>query len=198
MAPKKDPDSKVFITPAGLEMLCKEIWGEGWRSAFSDWTGISYSQLHRYMTVYNGQRIPKIVVLALVGLRDLGDLGKAPPDVSAFEAEQSASVAVKFQAEKKIKPVRERRDAPLIDMFGDDDPEPPAPPESPPESPPEPAAEPVETTAGKGPARTGPDRKGRTGKAGPAPDRQAKKPAAKAETPAPAKARPRRAALAKA
>lgn len=194
VARKKNTDDRVVITPAGLELLCTELWGEAWRAAFSEWTGITYSQLHRYMTIYNGQRIPKIVVLALVGLRDLRDLGKAGPDVSVFEADLSEAIPVKHIQKKKERPVRVSNDAPLIDIFGTGAPE----PEPTPAPAPEPAkARPATTKARTG--KAGPE----TGKAGPETGQgraksaaKAKKPAA-AKAPAPAKARPRRAALAK-
>lgn len=194
VARKKNTDDRVVITPAGLELLCTELWGEAWRAAFSEWTGITYSQLHRYMTIYNGQRIPKIVVLALVGLRDLRDLGKAGPDVSVFEADLSEAIPVKHIQKKKERPVRVSNDAPLIDIFGTGAPE----PEPTPAPAPEPAkARPATTKARTG--KAGPE----TGKAGPETGQGRAKSAAKAKKPAaakataPAKARPRRAALAK-
>lgn len=196
VARKKNTDDRVVITPAGLELLCTELWGEAWRAAFSEWTGITYSQLHRYMTIYNGQRIPKIVVLALVGLRDLRDLGKAGPDVSVFEADLSEAIPVKHIQKKKERPVRVSNDAPLIDIFGTGAPEAAPEPEPTPAPAPEPAkARPATTKARTG--KAGPE----TGKAGPETGQGRAKSAAKAKKPAaakaPAKARPRRAALAK-
>lgn len=124
MAKRAITTGKVPVTPEGLEMVCKEIWGEKWRQAFSDATGISYSQLHRYMTFYKGQVIPKIVILALVAIRDLADAKRPFPDVTPFEDDIANVKPVKFVQQAKPKPERVDNDAPLTDWgdFGDDTP----------------------------------------------------------------------------
>lgn len=208
---RKELETHVHITPAGLETLSRDIWGDQWRAKFSEVTGISYSQLHRYMTVYNGQMIPQVVVVALEGLRMLKTGPEGTPMLSIAEYRRPIAEAtpVKFVQEKRPKPERINNDAPIEDYFGLGEPtkepatpaapEPAATVEEPPAAPaPEPAKV-KPATPKKAPARTG--------KAGPETGKgkagtgagQAKKPAAKAKPAAtPKKPAPKRAALAKA
>jgi len=172
---KKTDDSKVFMTPASLEFVAKEIWGDKWRDDFQSTLGISYSQLHRYMTIYGGQRIPKIVALSLIMLREFKEREIPSPTLAGFEVDASEAVPVKFVQEKKVRPAKIDRDAPDIDLFGDA-PEPEKQPEQAVEAPetpaaPEPAAapapdpEPVKARTVRRKIETGPEpEKGRKAK----------------------------------
>ena len=149
MAKKKNTEiTHVHITPAGLETLCKEIWGDSWRSKFSEVTGLTYSQLHRYMTVYKGQMIPRIVVLALEGLRMLqtGPKGEPMIDIDQYRRPIAEATPVKFVQEKKVRPARPDTDAPLVDFFSETK-APPAPEPIPEPAKPEPKAKPVKAPA---------------------------------------------------
>jgi hypothetical protein len=208
MAKKKNTDlTHVHITPAGLESLCKDIWGDMWRAKFTEVTGITYSQLHRYMTIYKGQMIPQIVVVALVALRDLKHHNVTSSLITEYRRPIGEATPVKFVQEKKVRPAKPDTDAPLVDFFAD--PEPVKAPE--PEAAPEPQqaakkpakakTEPAKAKPAK--AKTEPVKKPateRTGKAGPetkkaGPDRtKAKTEPAKATVKKPA---PKRAALKK-
>ena len=119
---RNEVETHVHITPAGLEALAKEIWGDAWRARFSDVLGISYSQLHRYMTVYNGQRIPQVVVVALEGIRLLGKAAGLTPVISEYRRPVADAVAVKFVQEKKERPARATDPTPMVDFFGVDEP----------------------------------------------------------------------------
>ena len=198
----KETERDVAITPAGLEELCKDIWGDGWRSKFSDVLGISYSQLHRYMTVYKGQRIPQVVVVALEGLRMLktGPEGKPILSIAEYRRPAVDATPVKFVQEKKPRPLRVIDQTPVADFFSEKPAEPtPAPA---PEPPPAPAPNLAKASAKLGKALAPKPAKGKaetagtgTGKAktGTAP---AKKPAKVAKAEAPAKRpAPKRASL---
>ena len=121
---RNEVETHVHITPAGLEALAKEIWGDAWRAKFSDVLGISYSQLHRYMTVYNGQRIPQVVVVALEGLRLLttGTTNDTLVYIGTYRKPVADAVAVKFVQEKKERPGRATDPTPMVDFFGTDEP----------------------------------------------------------------------------
>lgn len=197
MAEEQD---KIHLTPKALEALSIELWGaEKWRAQVQEALGISYSQLHRYMTVYKGQRIPQVVALAMTALATLKRSEIEMPKLPEFKPEDLT--AVKFVWEAKPKPIRVINDAKEEDIFGlnDDDekeekPEeqaaPPA-PETPAPEPEKPAAKPSRKRAMS--PEASPDRK-RTGPAKAGPEKvtaPAKKPAAKkAATPkaTPAKA----------
>lgn len=116
--PKQVAAENVHITPAKVEEIGLEVWGERWREEMAKFLGISYSQLHRYMTIYKGQQIPKVVAVALIMRRQfLHD--NALPNFDSFVAPASESKPVKFVQVAKPKPEKPDLDAPVIDMFGE-------------------------------------------------------------------------------
>ena len=107
----------IHMTPADLQSTAIDIWGKDkWRGQFQDVLGISYSQLHRYMTVYKGQQIPRIVAMSMAMLKALKDADIDMPTLPDYKA--ADLVPVKFVWEKKPKPVRIDNDAPEEDFFG--------------------------------------------------------------------------------
>lgn len=110
----KKPET-VCITPSQVESMAVAIWGVDWRTHILPYLGVSYSQLHRYMTIYGGQSIPRPVALAMHYAHDAIKADKPLPVLPAIPA--SEAVAVKFKAIKKEKPVRVNNDAPEIDIF---------------------------------------------------------------------------------
>lgn len=166
--PKAAPIKTVHMTPATVETIGLELWGEKWREEIAKFLGISYSQLHRYMTVYKGQTIPRVVATALILRRHFGD-GTDMPDLDMHSAPLAEATPVKFVQVKKPKPERPDNDAPLIDLFGGT-PEPAPTPEPEPDTTP---TKPDRTGAGQGRKKTGQDKATKK----PAAAKPAKKPA---------------------
>jgi hypothetical protein len=193
MAKKKNTEiTHVHITPAGLETLCKEIWGDSWRSKFSEVTGLTYSQLHRYMTVYKGQMIPQIVVVALEAIRMLWKYEEVIPNISNYRKPISEATPVKFVQEKKVRPPRPDTDAPLVDFFSETKAAPTPEPAPEPDKPkPKPKAKPAKApAAAPAKAKTAPKRPDlKQAKAGPETG-----PAKRTGSAKPAKAAPKAAA----
>lgn len=182
----KKPET-VCITPSQVESMAVAIWGTDWRTHILPYLGISYSQLHRYMTIYGGQSIPRPVALAMHYAHDAIKADKPVPTLPTIPA--SESIAVKFKAIKKEKPVRVNNDAPEIDIFATapakqpekpvEEPkaETPAPAPEKPKAAPKAAAKPKEPAKAKAPAK-------------PKAEPKAKAPAKVKETVAKAKAAP--------
>lgn len=174
---------QVYMTPAALQEAAIELWGaDKWRGAFSEHTGISYSQLHRYMTVYKGQRIPQTLAMVMHLLMTLkvNDIELTP--LPMFPVTDLKPI--KFEWVKKPKPERPNNDAPEEDFFSTDDPEPETPaPE--PEKAADPAPEPekVETKPNRKRAALVPEAGPVKGRAGTPAKATTAKPA-KAKTPA--------------
>jgi len=96
----------ICITPQQVESMAVTIWGTDWRTHILPYLGISYSQLHRYMTIYGGQSIPRPVALAMHYAHDAIKADKPLPSLPDIPA--SEAVAVKFkQVKKPEKPVEE-------------------------------------------------------------------------------------------
>ncbi len=149
----------VNITPTQMESMSITIWGTDWRQKILPYLGISYSQLHRYMTVYGGQSIPRPVALAMHYAHDSIVNDKPLPTLPEIPASEVRPV--KFTHVKKPKPERVNNDAPEIDIFGDietEEPdntqqaEDPAPEPEKPEPAPKAAAKPKEKAPAKKPA----------------------------------------------
>jgi hypothetical protein len=124
MAKKRNKvETHVHITPAGLEALATQIWGKEWRAKFSEVLGVSYSQLHRYMTVYNGQTVPQAIVVALEALRLLttGPTNDTLVSIAHYRAPIADALPVKFVAEKKPERAKAIDSTPVADFFGGDD-----------------------------------------------------------------------------
>lgn len=174
MAKKIADTGRIVMTPQQFETMAVTIWGSEWRTPVLAYLGISYSQLHRYMTIYGGQTIPRPVALAMNYAHDCVNADKPVPVLAEFAA--SEAVPVKFVPTKKERPERVNNDAPEIDIFA----ETPAPEEKAPEPPPTAPEKPKKAPAKK-PAPAKP------AKATKAPAKPKEKPAA-----APAKKAPPR------
>lgn len=179
---EKPAIGKVFLTPAALQEAAIELWGEEkWRGAFQTHLGISYSQLHRYMTVYKGQRIPQTLAMVLHLLRTVKAAGVTVPPLPMYPA--ADLTPVKFEWVKKPKIARPDNDAPEEDFFGlgSTAPETSAPE---PEKAEQPAPKPEPAKPSRKRAMDGPE----TAKAGPVKGRAGEgvkaKPTAPAKTPA--------------
>lgn len=161
----------IHLTPKALESIAVELWGEDkWRAQVQDALGISYSQLHRYMTVYRGQRIPRVVALAMTAMVTLkrNEIALETPKFVAADLKP-----VKFIWEAKPKTVRVINDAPEIDLFGSG-PEEPEKPKDAPSKPPAPDVKAEEPPAPAKPSRKRampPETKPAAKKAGPAKDK---------------------------
>jgi hypothetical protein len=108
----------TFVTPAILERVALDLWGAKWRDEFCAFFDMTYSQLHRYMTVYKGQTIPKRIAVSLEMLEIL-KVNEIPfPSGDKWKVPASEATAVKFVAVAKPKVPRIVNDAPEIDMFG--------------------------------------------------------------------------------
>jgi len=175
----------AYMTPEHIEKLSIKLWGkEGWRTKFQDFFDMSYSQLHRYMTVYHGQTIPKPVALALDMALTLQMNEIDLPDLKDYATPIADVKPIKFVPEKKPKVVRPSNDAPIVDLFGDDDETTETAPEpTEQQAPAEPTTEPAET-------KPEPDRT-ETG------TKPARKPASKAKAKPAAPAKPKASAPAK-
>ncbi len=135
MARPKKTESVMWITPAAIEANAIANFGPNWRQTLPKAFDISYSQLHRYMTVYNGQTAPKAFAMALVALALMPkELREEFDAIMAQNAAAEDRSAVKFIATKADKPAKpQKEDAPAASFdFGGDDEEPAAPEPAPP------------------------------------------------------------------
>lgn len=181
--------TQAWITPAQIQEASLKLFGEKWREGFQDFFDMSYSQLHRYMAVYNGQTVPKAVALALDMALTLKANDLELPTLKDWITPIADVKPLLFVPEKKPKVPRPDNDAPAIDLFGDADTEPAAETEEQTETTEEPLAPPTTEPEAK-PAR---NRRASAPKAKPADNPTKAKPAA----PAKAKAKPATAAAKK-
>lgn len=114
--------TQVWITPAMIQEASIKLFGENWRLGFREFFDMSYSQLHRYMAVYNGQTVPKSVALALDMALTLKANDLELPTLKDWITPIADVKPLLFVPEKKPKVVRPNNDAPEIDLFGDPEP----------------------------------------------------------------------------
>lgn len=139
MAKRIAKPGMLFIAPAEINTIATDLFGENWRGHLPEFFGMSYSQLHRYMTIHNGQSVPKTFAIALAALKALKANDIPFPEMDSYLVPIDKAEPLKFVAEKKERPVK--LDAPEPDFdFGEEVEAEPA-PEPAKEAPP--AAEPV-------------------------------------------------------
>lgn len=123
--PKNQP-AKLYMSPADMATISENVFGDMWRTGLGDYMGISYSQIHRYMTL--DQDIPKSFALGLVMLKNLKANEIAFPDLEEFMIDRHMAEPVRHVQVKKDKPAKAKDDAPEAGFgFGDDEPAAPAP-----------------------------------------------------------------------
>lgn len=130
--PKLKEEPTMWIAPVAIEMEAKNLYGDNWRRTLPAEFDISYSQLHRYMTVYNGQTAPKVFAMALTALAVMDDATRKRFDAMMAGFKDSVNrEPVKFVAVKAEKPAKPPRiDAPEAGFSFDDEPAAPAAPET--------------------------------------------------------------------
>jgi hypothetical protein len=117
----KNAPTHLHMSPLAIQTLAGDIFGENsWRAPLCETMDISYSQLHRYMTVYQGQGVPKVFAMALVALHTFHEAKKPFPDMDAFRVEIDKATPVKFVQVKKERPAKVKaEDAPTLGLdFG--------------------------------------------------------------------------------
>lgn len=114
----KEIQTLAYMTPQNVQDISISLWGdEAWRKSFQDAFDISYSQLHRYMSVYKGQLIPKSIALALDMMVTLKANDIPLPDLADYLTPIDKVEPLIFKPEKKVKIPRVINDAPIADFF---------------------------------------------------------------------------------
>lgn len=117
---KKKVVEFTYMSPAKLQELSLDLWGEKWRDRLCEFFDLTYSQLHRYMTVYKGQTIPKRIAVCIEMLGILKANEIPFPTGEEHKIPVNEAQAVKFIAVARPKVPRAINDAPEIDLFGED------------------------------------------------------------------------------
>lgn len=92
----KEKPTHLWMSPATIETVAKQVYGESWRQAICADFDISYSQLHRYMTLYKNQGVPKTFALSLLMRRDMDTLNMPRTQPDAFKVAIGEAKPVRF------------------------------------------------------------------------------------------------------